>query len=57
MTIEIDTEQEIITVDGVKISLQLLKTFANPDPTKLFAMKRDGDVVTVTVIEPAKTIN
>lgn len=39
----------IITVDGIKITLDLLRSLANPDPTLLYRMKRDGDTTVVTL--------
>lgn len=37
----------VIDVDGVKISLELLATLANPDPRVAYRMKRNADNVTV----------
>jgi hypothetical protein len=45
--VELDSELGVIRVDGVTISLALLKTLANPDNTRTYRMRRDGDVVTV----------
>jgi hypothetical protein len=53
MRIEIDTVAEILDVDGVKISLDLLRHFAHPDPKKFFQMERSGETVTVAVLKPA----
>lgn len=50
MQIELDAQTEILTVDGVKISLDLLKSLANPDPHKVFHMTREGDVVTIQAL-------
>lgn len=36
-----------IEVDGVKISLLLLKMLANPNPERLYSMRRDGNNVIV----------
>lgn len=45
--IEIDTEEQVIQVDGVRIHLDLLRAFANPNPNKLYRMVRENDVTTV----------
>ena len=50
MKILLDSTDETITVDGVKISLFLLRALANPDPKRLYRLVREGDVVTVTAI-------
>lgn len=50
MRIALDSETEVLTVDGVKLSFELLKHFAHPDPAKLFSMVREGDVTTVYVV-------
>ena len=50
MKVEFDGELELITIDGVKMSLAVLASFAHPDPTKLYRMKRENDVVTVEVL-------
>jgi hypothetical protein len=54
MRIELDAQTEILTLDGVKISLELLKNLANPDPSKLYRMTRKGDVVTVQTFDPRR---
>lgn len=48
--VEFDAATATITVDGVKISLALLRTFANPDPRQTYRFIRSGDVVTVVTI-------
>ena len=47
MMVEFDSEQNTITIDGVAMSLEVLSTFANPDPAKLYRMRRVGNVVIV----------
>ncbi len=47
MRIEIDSERDLIIVDGVKIALELLKVLAQPDPTVMYRLVRQGDSVTV----------
>lgn len=47
MEIDFDHAAETITVDGVKISLELLRSFANPDEKRFYRMARHGDIVTV----------
>lgn len=54
MRIELDAQTKIITVHGVKISLELLKTLANPDPSTLYRLTRKGDVVTVQTFDPRR---
>jgi hypothetical protein len=44
----IDSSTQTITVDGIVISLSLLKDLANPDDMSLYAIKREGDTVTMT---------
>jgi hypothetical protein len=46
--IELDSYTNIITVDGVKISLEILKTLANPSYDKYYQFARSGDVVWIT---------
>jgi hypothetical protein len=53
MRIEIDSVDGVIEVDGVKISLDLLKHFAHPDPKKFYQLERLGETVTVTTLAPA----
>jgi hypothetical protein len=52
MKIDLDAQTEVLTLDGVRISFELLKSFANPDPKKLYFMQRAGDVVTVQTLTP-----
>jgi len=47
MQIEIDTEARILKIDGVRISLDLLKNLAEPNPHRLYHIVRRGDVVSV----------
>jgi len=52
MKISIDSATEIITVDGVQISLALLKSVANPEPDFIYTMVRKGDVVWMNKLSP-----
>jgi hypothetical protein len=50
---EFDGDRNTITVDGVVISLEVLRTLANPDPRVTYRMERTGNVVTIhQLIEP-----
>lgn len=46
MKISIDSESEVIELDGVRISLSLLFTLAHPAPGHYYKIVRNGDVVT-----------
>lgn len=50
MRVELDAQAQTITVDGVAISLDLLKALANPKPERVFRLTRAGDVVTAETI-------
>lgn len=47
MHIELDTVAEVLTVDDVKISIELLRALANPDPKRTYRMERRGNDVVV----------
>lgn len=51
MKIELDGEDNTITVDGVRMSLELLRLLANPDAKRFYSLVRKGDVVTVQAFE------
>ena len=53
MKVELDSILNLLTVDGVRISLDCLKTLANPDESKLYRMKREGDTVVVEILPSA----
>lgn len=48
MQIHVDGEKNTITLDGVEISLDVLKTIARPDPNTLHRFVRIGNEVHVT---------
>jgi hypothetical protein len=51
--VDLDSHTGVITIDGLMISLELLKALANPDPSKLYRMRREGEVTIVeTVVLP-----
>jgi len=54
MKIEIDTERQAITIDGVAISLELLATLVNPDKHCFYSFERRGNLVIVNTfrVEP-----
>lgn len=54
MRVELDMGAGIITVDGVRISLDLLKHLANPDPKQFYSMIRTKDEVTVMRVDSAR---
>lgn len=54
MLVELDSVEEVITVDGVKISLALLKCLANPDPNRTYRLTRRGNDVTVMEVVPCQ---
>lgn len=39
--------EDTIVIDGIRFSMVVFKTLANPDPAKRYAFVRKGDVVTV----------
>lgn len=47
MQIDFDGEKNTITVDGVTISLESLKTIVNPDASRTYRFVRIQNVVTV----------
>jgi hypothetical protein len=51
MKIDVDIARALIVVDDVKITFELLKEIAHPDPTKAFYFVKNGDVVTVKEIK------
>ena len=51
MRVAFDSEKHLVVVDGVAVCLDVLKTLANPDPTKFYQFVRDGNVVTVQVVK------
>ncbi|MFL6314802.1 MAG: hypothetical protein ACJ71W_22075 [Terriglobales bacterium] len=53
MKVELDSHTGVLTIDGLMIQLDLLKVLANPDPSKLYRMRREGEVTIVeTVVLP-----
>lgn len=42
MKLDIDTERQMITVNGIGISFDLLNQMTNPDETKLFRFAKRG---------------
>jgi hypothetical protein len=48
--IELDSVTNVITVDGLMIHLDLLKNLANPDPSQLYRMRREGDVTIIEIV-------
>ena len=55
MRITLDTERDEITIDDVVISLDVLRTLANPDPEWFYRFRRDENVVTVERFELQQT--
>jgi hypothetical protein len=45
MKIDFDSTDNTITVDGVRISLELLRCLANPDQYRLYTFVREGEIV------------
>ena len=45
--VEITAGDGIISIFGVKYSLEIFRHFAQPDPDKLYGFKREGDTVIV----------
>jgi len=56
MRIEIDGEADVITVDGLRISLDVLRVLANPDVKQTYRFERQGDSTTVTVVTRGMTM-
>jgi hypothetical protein len=48
MRIDLDSGTETISLDGIVISLSLLKDLVNPDDASLYAINRKGNMVTMT---------
>lgn len=46
--------REIIVIEGVKYDADYFQTFAHPDTDVLYAIRRDGDQVWLTVIRNAE---
>lgn len=51
MRVAFDSEMRTVIVDGVAVRLDVLKTLANPDPSKFYQFVREGNVVTVQVVK------
>lgn len=47
MRIEIDTENETITFDGIKMTFEFIRILTNPAPEMLFKFERRGNQVKV----------
>lgn len=47
MMLSIDTQEEILTLDGVNIRLDLLKVLVDPDESAFYQFQRDGSVINV----------
>lgn len=45
--------REIIVIEGVRYDADLLKAFGSPAPDALYAVRRDGENVWLTVIRSA----
>lgn len=48
MKIDLDLDKQLLTLDGVKMSLEMLKTFCHPDNKFLYRIERVGNVVSLT---------
>jgi hypothetical protein len=54
VALRIDPEQDYIEIDGVKYSRGFFWTMANPDESAVYRIKRNGDVIDIERIEPAR---
>jgi hypothetical protein len=52
MKIEFDGELNMMDVDGVSISLEVLKRLSNPDANFFYQFERSGDLVIVRRFDP-----
>lgn len=48
MRIDVDTERQVITVNGIDITYGLLDALTNPDESKVFRFVRRKNLVTIT---------
>ena len=44
------TTRDSLLIEGVEYAGELFRTFAEPDDKYLYAIRRDGEVVTLTVV-------
>lgn len=54
MKVDLDMQQQTITVDGVCVSLDVLRIFAHPDPLILYRMERKGNVTHVESLDRSR---
>lgn len=45
-----DKIRDVLTVAGVQYSGQFFRSFSCPNPTKLYRIEKDGDVVTISEV-------
>jgi hypothetical protein len=48
MLVEFDSDRDTITVDGLIISLAVLRHFVHPEPDSFYQFVREGEITTVT---------
>ena len=52
MLLRIDKERGILELDGVRISLEVLRTIATAEPGHYFRFDREGDAIMATECAP-----
>lgn len=50
MRIEVDTDTEIVTIDGMAFSYDFFAAFTHPDPGRLYSFEQIDGVVVATVV-------
>ena len=51
MRVEFDSERQSVNVDGVEISLDVLRMMADPNKERFYRLVRIGDMVNVEAFE------
>jgi hypothetical protein len=51
--VSVDRELDVICIDGVKCSMELLPHCMNPDPMKFYRAVRNGETLTITAYDRA----
>jgi hypothetical protein len=47
MHLEIDTGEQVMTVDGLRFSLDVLRAVIDPDRARFYRFRRDDETVTI----------
>ena len=51
--VSVDRAEDVLIVDGVRVSMELLAQLAHPNPDRYFRMERIGDEIQVHTLAPS----